>query len=287
MNIGDLVCRKSYNEDIRFIIKEFKENKVILRGLDYRLIADAELSDLVSLRTRNKTNDNDSSESPNIIMDDDLFSYNQDFKFSKYRSLSDDSLDIVSVNTSLASTSKCGLILHIDGDNSYLSECLTYYKKAGVAAMGINIAENRQPLMIYDLLNAFNPNIVVITGHDSLSKKSNLSMNLIDYTNSKYFVECVKIARKFNKNYDELAIIAGGCKSYYEALMEAGANFASSPSRVLINVTDPVYVACTLASTSIREFIGMEELSKTMLSLSGSIGGIETRGQCRRVQPTY
>ena len=69
--------------------------------------------------------------------------------------------------------------------------------------------------------------------------------------------------------------------------MKAGANFASSPNRTLLNVIDPVYVACKFATTSIHTFLDIDDISKDLISISGSIGGIETRGQCRRVKPNY
>ena len=49
--VGDYVTRKKYNNDILFKIKEIKDNKIILCGVDIRLIADASSDDLV-LRTR-------------------------------------------------------------------------------------------------------------------------------------------------------------------------------------------------------------------------------------------
>ena len=44
---GDLVCRKSYNSDILFKIKKVTETHALLKGLDFRLLADAPLEDLV------------------------------------------------------------------------------------------------------------------------------------------------------------------------------------------------------------------------------------------------
>jgi hypothetical protein len=48
--IGDIVSRKSYNNDILFKIVDIKQDKagnsIILKGIDYRLVADAHESDL-------------------------------------------------------------------------------------------------------------------------------------------------------------------------------------------------------------------------------------------------
>ncbi len=54
-------------------------------------------------------------------------------------------------------------------------------------------------------------------------------LDLNNYRNSKYFIESVKILRNYNSSYDELVIFAGACQSCYESILEAGANFASSP----------------------------------------------------------
>lgn len=38
-----------------------------------------------------------------------------------------------------------------------------------------------------------------------------------------------------NKKGKKLVIFAGACQSYFEAIISAGANFASSPARILID----------------------------------------------------
>lgn len=47
--IGDLVSRISYNHDIVFKITRIVDNKVFLKGLDFRLYADANIDDIVSV----------------------------------------------------------------------------------------------------------------------------------------------------------------------------------------------------------------------------------------------
>ena len=46
-NIGDLVTRKSYNNDMVFKIKKINNNIAILEGVNLRLVADANIEDLV------------------------------------------------------------------------------------------------------------------------------------------------------------------------------------------------------------------------------------------------
>ena len=45
-NIGDLVTRNSYDNDVVFKIIEINDNEVKLKGMNIRLIADADMSDL-------------------------------------------------------------------------------------------------------------------------------------------------------------------------------------------------------------------------------------------------
>ena len=52
-----------------------------------------------------------------------------------------------------------------------------------------------------------------------------------------------EIARQYESNRDSLIIVAGACQSHFEALLRAGANFASSPARILIHALDPLCIA--------------------------------------------
>lgn len=45
-NIGDLVTRNSYNNDIVFKIIDLKDEMVILKGVNVRLVADSKIDDL-------------------------------------------------------------------------------------------------------------------------------------------------------------------------------------------------------------------------------------------------
>ena len=56
-----------------------------------------------------------------------------------------------------------GKILHLDGDRKYSQKSLRYYNKMGVQAIVKNIPENRQPKMVYNLLQYYQPDILVIT----------------------------------------------------------------------------------------------------------------------------
>ena len=95
-------------------------------------------------------------------------------------------------------------------------------------------------------------------------------------------MKAVMIARQYERDRDALIIVAGACQSHFEALLQAGANFASSPARVLIHALDPLYIAAKAAYTSIRETIDVFEVIDNTYSGMDGLGGIETRGSYRR-----
>jgi spore coat assemly protein len=163
---------------------------------------------------------------------------------------------------------------------------MKYYKEQGINAIGKLVPEVDQPKLIRSLLEANNPDIVIITGHDSMLKQEGVSKDSIErYRNSKYYMEAVKEARKYQQSLDELVIIAGACQSYYEGILSVGANFASSPARILIHALDPGMLSKQIAFTPIDRIAPIEEVLKgTMTGVKG-IGGVQTRGKLRAGMP--
>jgi spore coat assembly protein len=179
-----------------------------------------------------------------------------------------------------------GKVLHIDGDNDYLAMSMKYYKEQGINAVGKLVPEADQSKLIGMLLEGNNPDIVIITGHDSMSKQEAKSKDSIDkYRNSKYFIEAVKEARKYQKSLDELVIIAGACQSFYEGILAAGANFASSPARILIHALDPGMLCKQIAFTPVDKMAPIEEVLKGTMTGAKGIGGLQTRGKFRAGMP--
>ena len=170
-----------------------------------------------------------------------------------------------------------GKILHIDGDRRYSEKADRYYKKAGLKAIVKNIPERKQPHVIGSLLQKYKPDILVITGHDSMIRKGTRFYDLYNYKNSKYFIKTVEEARKqdLKKN---LAIFAGACQSYYEGIMLAGANFASSPARILIDFMDPIRVAEKIATTPANQFITIKDLEPELRDGQRGVSGVGTQG---------
>lgn len=134
------------------------------------------------------------------------------------------------------------------------------------------------PAKIKDLLEEYNPNIVVITGHDAYYRKKGDTNDLNSYKNSKYYVDAVREARKYENSHQKLIIIAGGCQSNYEELIKAGANFASSPKRVNIHALDPAIIATKMSLSDITEDINLKEILETTKYGCNGMGGIKTKG---------
>ncbi len=78
-----------------------------------------------------------------------------------------------------------------------------------------------------------------------------------------------------------MAIFAGACQSYYEAIMEAGANFASSPARILIDFKDPLIVAEKIAITPSNRYLTINEIKDELRDGENGVSGIGTIGKKR------
>ena len=249
INIGDFVTRISHKHDMVFKVIDIIDNLVTIKGMNVRLIADSPISDL---------------EKVDFEMSDD---HEEVERFKDSTTLDRDDYFYLP-----------GKILHIDGDEEYLNRCLRYYEKVNLMAMGICEKENNVPGKIKEYLEEYNPNILVITGHDAYyEKKGNIS-DINNYKNSKNFVDSIKEARKYEKGHDKLIIIAGACQSDYEELIKAGANFASSPKRVNIHALDPAIIASRMGFSDISKDIDIKDIISSTKYGKDGIGGIITKG---------
>lgn len=176
-------------------------------------------------------------------------------------------------------TNISGTILHLDGDKQYAAKSERVYTKLGLNAVVKNIKESKQPYEIKGLLNKYNPDILIITGHDGMIKKGYSYNDIYNYRNSKYFVRSVMEARKWEQGANKIAIFAGACQSYYEAIMEAGANFASSPARILIDFMDPLIIAQKIAVTSPYRYVTIESIRDQIRNGERGVSGIGSYGK--------
>ena len=175
--------------------------------------------------------------------------------------------------------STIGIILQLDGDKRYSEKSNRYYKKLGLNAIVRYIPERKQPQLVKDLLLKYNPDILVITGHDGMLKQKKNYSDISNYKNSKYFIKSVIEARKVFPYSTDLTIIAGACQSYYEAIIAAGANFASSPARILIDFRDPLIIAAKIATTPCNKFLTINDFIYDLKNGKRSIDGIGSIGK--------
>ena len=179
---------------------------------------------------------------------------------------------------------KAGRILHLDGDTRYAKKSEKFYREKGLDAIVKNIPEAKQPIIVKDLLSRYKPDILVITGHDAMLKKNKNYNDIYNYKNSKYFIKTVLMARDWEReNRRSLTIIAGACESFFEAIMNSGANFASSPARILIDFEDPLIVAEKIAKTEEYKYITVEEIAHELRDGINGIGGKRQYGEKRSI----
>ncbi|MCW3489104.1 sporulation peptidase YabG [Dethiobacter alkaliphilus] len=271
---GDVVGRKSYGMDLLFKIVQIDVRKkaATLKGLDMRLLADAPLDDLVSP----DSGDLQEYKSRSEKAQKDCIT-----KIYKRRSLERERLRGKSGRSPDEFFELPGKILHLDGDEDYLHECLRAYRALQLDAAGYYFPEKEQPEKIWGLLHEHRPDILILTGHDAFKKNKKDFTDLKSYSNSRYFVEATRKARQYEPAKDDLIIFAGACQSHYEAILAAGANFASAPQRVLIHAMDPVFITEKVAFTSINESVNIYEVIKNTITGLDGIGGVETKGKFR------
>ena len=155
---GDIVARCSHKCDILFSVENIIRSTngmgiAILKGITIRIVADAYLYDLVKLD--NKKVD-DSLRSLDIKIEDRV---NRFIKKEKIQYKERNFQNI-----------KAGKILHLDGDKLYSEKSARYYRKMGLNAVVKNIPESKQHLIVKDYINKYNPDILVLTGHDRYDK---------------------------------------------------------------------------------------------------------------------
>lgn len=266
LKVGDIVTRRSYGGDLLFKIVDIKKDTLgsksyILRGLSTRIEADADESDLLKQNSRRAYS-----------------SMQRDF--SMMRNKLNNSIPALRAMIS-RTDKKPGSILHIDSAEDFLKQCLDYYKQNNIECNGKWVSESQQPGITEKYLKAYRPDILILTGHDGLKKDSKSIYSIESYANSRYFVESVRIARAYQPDPDKLCIFAGACQSYFEEIMRAGANFASSPKRVLINALDPAIVAKKVSLTENTVILKMQDVIPLTITGSDGIGGRDTKGQMK------
>lgn len=283
---GDIVGRKSYNSDVFFKVTELFVHPdgrkfAYLKGLHIRLYANSPVDDLVKIEPGVLARHLMEQTKKNSEHMNRIFSRRMKEREIILGRAVPDKQHMTENKSEIDGFDVPGTVLHIDGDKDYLELCLATYKQLRIPANGYCIAEDKQPAVVEDLLKKHNPDLLVLTGHDGFIKGKEDFSDINNYHASKFFVEAIKAARRYEKSRDDLVIFAGACQSHYEALLTAGANFASSPQRVLIHAYDPVFVVEKIAYTSIYNPISIRDVIADTVTGFDGVGGMETRGKYR------
>lgn len=276
---GDIVGRISYGKDVLFEIKniiKINNNKkiYILRGITERIEADSPEEDLEKMDKR--------------VVSVRMQEFEEKFTKRIQNCLENPSNCICNAKKYFKIGTReergekniyTGKILHLDGDKRYSEKSVKYYKSIGLNAIVKNVPENKQASVIRSLLERYNPDILVITGHDGMIKKGTRFNDIYNYRNSRHFINTVNEARKWNSKGKELAIFAGACQSFYEAIMSAGANFASSPGRIMIDFVDPLVVAQKIATTDNTRYLTIRDIKDELRNGEEGVSGIGAMGK--------
>lgn len=285
IQLMDIVGRISYKCDILFRVIHIREEQgkqiAVLYGEDIRLIADAPYEDLVKVdpsRRNELLRESRSLEEQSFRLfqqEIDLLKQRQEYETTDGYAKKINYFQIP------------GRVLHIDGDSAYLEKCLNLYEKIGIPVTGVHCDEKEMHNRIGSLIDYYRPDILVITGHDAYSKSKGSIKDINAYRHSKFFVQTVIEARRKIPHVDQLVIFAGACQSHFESLIHAGANFASSPSRVNIHALDPVYIVAKISFTPFMERINVWDVLRNTLTGEKGLGGIDTRGLLRTGMPFH
>jgi len=183
---GDIVGRISYGKDVFFIVDNILKTRLnnefaILKGLNIRIMADSPTEDLELI---NKKDILDSIKHLDIDLEERI-------KASKNRI----------ANTFKRQKIYTGKILHLDGDRKYSEKSARYYNRVGLNAIVKNIAENRQSKVVVPLLNKYNPDILIITGHDAMLKNGSNYNNIYNYRNSRTLYKYCKRSKKMGNKF--------------------------------------------------------------------------------------
>ncbi|MCL5935783.1 MAG: sporulation peptidase YabG [Firmicutes bacterium] len=276
---GDIVARNSYGGDIYFKVVcvftgEDAKQYARLKGLDLRLEATSPVEDLTRVDPVKVSQHWHHCQLKCMEKMKGIFKRREeDRRHTQGRATKSNPDEIQGFDLP-------GSLVHIDGDKEYLDLCMTSYKQLNIECHGYNIDEEKQAEKVIGILTEHRPDMLVLTGHDGLFKgvKEEDYRDIKNYHNSQYYVNAVKAARQYEKSRDDLVIFAGACQSHYEAILAAGANFASSPKRVLIHAYDPVFVMEKVAFTSIYDPIALKDVIASTITGFDGVGGVEAPG---------
>lgn len=244
----EIVTNKKDSKKILYKVIEESENDYLLTGINYRIKTKVEKRDVEKASDNLLNIENTKNES---------YFIKKNYRLKNKRCL-------------------LGTVLHIDTDEEYLNKCVDLYNNVDVYVYPMLCDEENLSKNILNKNLFFNPDVIVITGHDYFY--GNNKKDIKNYMNSKYYIDAVLCAKQ---KYPNSVIVAGACQSLFEALIASGANFASSPKRKNIHVYDPAVIAITVCTTSHKQIVDFEKVNKYISDFKDAFGGVETFGKMK------
>ncbi len=244
--MNEYVIYKKDKRPIIYEVIEKKEEKLFLKGVNYRVELTAKIDEIEKANTK-------------------ILNLEQE-KNNKY------------INININRRGKkyiLGTVLHIDADKEYLERCLQLYKDVGIHAYSILYEEDFSN-SVKKIKQSINPDTIVITGHDYYNNEDLKSLN--NYTNTKKFISAML---ELKKVFPNSVYIVGACQSNFEALIASGANFASSPKRINVHIYDPAIIAIKVSTTACDNVVDFLSLSNLIENLTDAFGGVQTKGKMR------
>ena len=157
---GDIVSKRFSNSNILYSVEKITKDLngrdvAILKGIIVRIVETVYLDKLVII-------DNDK-------LDDSLRSLDSKIN-ERINNFIKNGKEDSKYKERYFGDIKSGKILHLDGDKLYSEKSSRYYKKMGLNAIVKNIPEKKQHLKVKEYIEKYNPDILVLTGHDRNDK---------------------------------------------------------------------------------------------------------------------
>ena len=134
-------------------------------------------------------------------------------------------------------------------------------------------------------------NFLIITGDPVPASARNLVKSVFNFSS----VGLMKIAQEMNKEvFNDNPLNYGGAINQNlinldsvinttKRKMEAGANFASSPARILIDFKDPLVVAGKIATTDSNKYVTINDIKNELRDGENGVSGIGAQGKKRNI----
>lgn len=147
MNLGDLVVRKSYGGDLTFRVDNIVQDRAVIKGTDFRLLADSPLDDLVQVPPTRIT---ERGQQAQIKAKESLTQLRKDRQEQSQRSggtLTEGTWAPPSKEAPYFEVP--GKVLHLDGDPAYLNKSLSLYEQLRIPAEGHHVHESAMADTLY------------------------------------------------------------------------------------------------------------------------------------------